>query len=73
MESSILGVILDSSIMIDAERQKLDVARFLKHITPKIGNLKAALSVISVAELAHGVHRANTRNASGAAGLFSTI
>ena len=32
MESAILGVILDSSIMIEAERQRLDVARFLKHI-----------------------------------------
>ncbi len=60
MESAILGVILDSSAMIDAERQNLDVTRFLKHITVKTGNLKAALSVISVAELAHGVHRANT-------------
>jgi predicted nucleic acid-binding protein len=46
--------------MIDAERQKFDVARFLKHIAPKIGNHKTALSVISIAELAHGVHRANT-------------
>ena len=60
MESTILGVILDSSVMIDAERQKLDVGRFLKHIAPTIGNHKTALSVISVAELAHGVHRANT-------------
>ncbi len=60
MESSILGVILDSSVMIDAERQRLDVARFLKHVTAKIGNREAALSAISVAELAHGIYRANT-------------
>jgi tRNA(fMet)-specific endonuclease VapC len=60
MESTILGVILDSSVIIDAERQKLDVARFLKHVAATIGNHKTAISVISVAELAHGVHRANT-------------
>src|SRR5437899_9228058 len=60
MESAILGVILDSSIMIEAERQRLDVARFLKHIATKIGEREAALCSISVAELAHGVHRANT-------------
>lgn len=60
MESSILGVILDSSVLIDAERQRLDVAGFLKHIIAKIGNREAALSSISVAELAHGIYRANT-------------
>jgi predicted nucleic acid-binding protein len=46
--------------MIDAERQRLDVARFLKHIASKIGNREAALSSICVAELAHGIYRANT-------------
>jgi tRNA(fMet)-specific endonuclease VapC len=60
MESAILGVILDSSVMIDAERQRLDVARFLKNITAKIGDREAALSSITVAELAHGIYRANT-------------
>jgi hypothetical protein len=30
MESDILGVVLDSSVVIEAERQHLDVARFLK-------------------------------------------
>src|SRR5688572_22777388 len=60
MESSILGVILDSSVMIEAERQRLDVARFLKDIIAKIGDRAAALCSISVAELAHGIYRANT-------------
>ncbi len=60
MESSVLEVILDLSVMIDAERQRLDVARFLKHITAKIGDREAALSSICVAELAHGIYRANT-------------
>src|SRR6185437_1947592 len=33
---------------------------FLKHISAKIGEREAALCSISVAELAHGVHRADT-------------
>jgi len=55
-----LGVVLDSSVVIEAERQRLDVARFLKHIAAQIGEREAALCSISVAELAHGIHRADT-------------
>ena len=33
MRPAHLGVILDSSIVIEAERQRLDVTRFLKHTT----------------------------------------
>src|SRR5216684_5690342 len=60
MEPAILGVVLDSSVVIEAERQRLDVARFLKHIATQIGEREAALSSISVAELAHGIYRADT-------------
>jgi predicted nucleic acid-binding protein len=60
MEPANLGVVLDSSIVIEAERQRLDVARFLKHIAAQIGEQEAALCSISVAELAHGIHRADT-------------
>lgn len=60
MEPAVLGVILDSSVVIEAERQRLDVARFLKDIAFRIGEREAALSAISVAELVHGIHRANT-------------
>jgi len=55
-----LGVVLDSSVVIEAERQRLDVARFLKHISTQIGEREAALCSIGVAELAHGIHRADT-------------
>ncbi|MCU1235718.1 MAG: hypothetical protein JWP63_3685 [Candidatus Solibacter sp.] len=60
MESSELGVILDSSILIEAERQRLDVAQFLRHVAERIGDRPTALCAISVAELAHGVYRADT-------------
>ncbi|HEX4771151.1 MAG TPA: PIN domain-containing protein [Bryobacteraceae bacterium] len=60
MDPAKLGVVLDSSIVIEAERQHLDVARFLKHIAGQLGEREVALSAISVAELAHGVYRADT-------------
>ncbi len=62
MESAILGVILDSSLVIEAERQQLNVAQFLKQIVQKLGEREAALSSITVAELVHGIHRANTED-----------
>lgn len=55
-----LGVILDSSVVIEAERQHLNVARFLKQIAQKIAEMEAALCAITVAELAHGIYRADT-------------
>ena len=55
-----MGVILDSSIVIEAERQHLNVSQFLKQIIQKTGETEAALCVITVAELAHGVYRADT-------------
>lgn len=60
MESAILGVILDSSVVIEAERQQLNAARFLKQIAQNIGEREAALSSITVAKLVHGIYRANT-------------
>lgn len=60
MESAVLGVILDSSVVIEAERQHLNVAQFLKQIGQTIGEREAALSCISVAELVHGIYRADT-------------
>jgi predicted nucleic acid-binding protein len=59
MDSSQLGVILDSSVIIEAERQHLDVAGFLRHIASQIGDREAAICSVTVAELAHGIHRAD--------------
>jgi tRNA(fMet)-specific endonuclease VapC len=60
MEPAILGVILDSSTAIEAERQHLNAAQFLRHIALKIGEHEVAISSITVAEMAHGIYRANT-------------
>ncbi len=60
METASLGVILDSSIVIEAERQRLNTAQFLKQIIQMIGEREAALCSITVAELVHGIYRADT-------------
>jgi tRNA(fMet)-specific endonuclease VapC len=60
MDPAGLGVVLDSSIAIGAERGHLDVAGFLRKITARIGEREACLCVITVTELAHGIYRANT-------------
>jgi phage-related protein len=57
MESAVLGVILDSSVVIEAERQHLNVAQFLKQIGQTIDEREAAQSAITVAELVHGIFR----------------
>jgi tRNA(fMet)-specific endonuclease VapC len=51
-----MGVILDTSVLIEAERGNFDLEEFTK------GREKEpfGLSVISVAELLHGVHRADS-------------
>ena len=60
MESAVLGVIIDSSVAIEAEGERLDVGGFLKRIAGAVGEREAALCSVSVAELAHGIYRANT-------------
>ena len=60
MEPAILGVILDSSITIEAERRQLNPAQFIKEILRRVGEREAALSSVTVAEMAHGIYRAKT-------------
>ena len=52
---------LDSSVAIEAERQNLNVAEFLRQIVERVGEREVALCSITVAaELAHGIYRADT-------------
>lgn len=55
-----MGVILDSSIVIAAERRGDTVARLLRKIVTEFGDQEAALSSIGLTELVHGIHRAIT-------------
>ena len=51
-----MGVILDTSVLIEAERREFDIDKFTEHREEEI----FGLSVITAAELLHGVHRADS-------------
>jgi predicted nucleic acid-binding protein len=55
-----MGLILDSSVLITAERKGETVAQLLKQLFTIAGDQETALSSIALVELVHGIHRANT-------------
>ena len=55
-----MGLILDSSVLIKAERQGQNARHVLTAISQIAGETEIALSVISLIELAHGAARADT-------------
>ncbi len=61
MESTLLGLVLDSSIIIEAERNGQTVEQLLEHVQESAGEVEVAICSVTVAELVHGVYRANTR------------
>jgi tRNA(fMet)-specific endonuclease VapC len=60
MEPALLGLVLDSSIIIEAERKHQIVEEFLAGIRQRFGEIEITISAVTVAELVHGVERANT-------------
>ena len=55
-----MGLILDSSVLITAERQGQNVRQMLAAISSQAGNTDIAISVVTLIELAHGAARADT-------------
>lgn len=55
-----MGLILDSSVLIAAERQGRNARQTLADIAVHAAGEDVAVSVITLVELAHGVARANT-------------
>jgi predicted nucleic acid-binding protein len=60
MESALLGLILDSSVIIEAERKGQTVEQLLEQVKRSVGEVEIAICSVTVAELVHGVYRANT-------------
>jgi tRNA(fMet)-specific endonuclease VapC len=60
MEPAILGIVLDSSILIAAERRKRTAAQVIEDVVQKVGAVPVILSALTVAEVGHGICRANT-------------
>jgi predicted nucleic acid-binding protein len=53
-----MGVILDSSVLIAAERGGESVRDILKRVQAKQGETEIALSAVTIVELTHGIYRA---------------
>lgn len=56
-----MGLILDSSVLITAERQGQNARQMLATIADAAGNDDIAISVITLIELAHGAARADSQ------------
>ena len=55
-----MGLILDSSIVIAAERRGETVSELLRQIVAATGDQESALSSIGLTELVHGIYRAQS-------------
>ena len=50
MESPVLGLILDSSVIISAERKRQTVEEFLASVGRTFGDVEIAMSAVTVAD-----------------------
>jgi predicted nucleic acid-binding protein len=55
-----MGLILDSSVLITAEREGQNARQMLTAISGAAGDAEIAISVVTLIELAHGAARADT-------------
>ena len=55
-----MRLILDSSVVVAAERRGDTVERLIEQVIAAAGDQEAALSAIGVTELVHGIYRAKT-------------
>jgi predicted nucleic acid-binding protein len=55
-----MGLILDSSIVIAAERRGDNVPQLLRQVSSIVGDERVALSSVGLTELVHSIYRAHT-------------
>ena len=60
MASAVLGLVLDSSVLVAAERAKRTTSDVIQHIRAAGGEGPVIICALTVAELAHGIHRADS-------------
>ena len=60
MEPAVLGVVLDSSVLVAAERKKLTTPEAIRKVREATGDVTIVICSLTVAELAHGIYRADT-------------
>lgn len=55
-----MGLILDTSVLIAGERRRETATQVMERLLATVGEVEVALSVITIAELTHGIYRART-------------
>ena len=60
MESALVGLILDSTVVIGAERRGHTVRQILEGFKTGYGEIEVGLSVVTIVELIHGIQRTIT-------------
>lgn len=55
-----MGLVLDSSVLVAAERSKLRSPDIVRDIRERVGDIPIVICSLTVAELAHGIYRATT-------------
>jgi len=60
MESSVLGLVLDASVLIAAERRKLRADEAIESVQKSVGEAPIVLCALTIAEIGHGIYRANS-------------
>ena len=60
MEPAILGLVLDSSVLVAAERKKLTTPEVIRKVREAAGDVTIVICSLTVAELAHGIYRTDT-------------
>jgi len=65
-----MGLILDSSVLITAEREGQNARQMLAAVSAKAGNTEVAISAITLVELAHGAARVGTSERKAKRGQF---
>ncbi len=56
-----MGIVLDSSVIIAAERRGHTVREILEQLKAVQGEIEIGISVVTVAELVHGAYRTKTQ------------
>ena len=56
MDTAILGLVLDSSVVITAERRRQSIDTFIEAVLNEHGTVQLSLSHVTVAELVHGIN-----------------
>ena len=57
-----MGVILDTSVLVAAERRGHSVRQILELVQTSQGEIEIGLSVVTIAELVHGAYRTKTQS-----------